>query len=748
MENNSVLDDILALNPCCHDELFARLLKRYPTKDALLGPECQAILWALAEKLSVDVAEIEATHSSIRDFSLLRSRGWLSSLESLSARFILQQLAKDRGATRNSASDGIGRERRAKARKETKRRGGGGAWRAFLARNLRGKPFAAKNLREAAVAYRALSAEDKQYYQDLGGLATRQHRAGGRGFGAPAREPLPRQPADLPGALNDAGAMVMQNADDLLQLDFSGSTFEDKFRQQKDALARQDDSLALSIPEQTALDLQEKQLAGTPADDFQLQGHEDVVQAFKQKQLPSSKTLALTWRAPALSAAKALLHPSSLGRTKKYALQKNLQQAWSKRSGPPHSVPEDAEEAEECSPREREAEHLEYIHVGYFNFSSWHFSCLRVHEFTDATAWGVPSSEHQDSIQVMVRTDVDGAVDKTHGVFTDVQFASKFLDLNRSCFLQVYCISLCEDLWQKQDTSSKLVPLVPLPGLHEMKIWRGWEFEKQEMQRLSKEKRKRTASDMPLALGLPRAKKARGGGPAQPGLPAGDAEPQQPSEGVDDQQYADINEHVHGYARYAEGEVDADEGHGHDEDEDEHQGDWLQDVASHHSCSSRDPEDFDEDDQCESEDDGAGVGPVPGADVAPEAADVHLAGVGDELWDEIQRDFADADALGADGVEARAAPALARGVGDVFELPGQALWVQGSESQLRLYIVLFRKDKFSRETVATFKRTVEAIMQYVEANFPPKPLTELMLAPESPLLQELLAAQNAKKSQA
>lgn len=39
-------------------------------------------------------------------------------------------------------------------------------------------------------------------------------------------------------------------------------------------------------------------------------------------------------------------------------------------------------------------------------------------------------------------------------------------------------------------------------------------------------------------------------------------------------------------------------------------------------------------------------------------------------------------------------------------------------------------------------------MQYVEANFPPKPLTELMLAPESPLLQELLAAKNAKKSQA
>ena len=27
----------------------------------------------------------------------------------------------------------------------------------------------------------------------------------------------------------------------------------------------------------------------------------------------------------------------------------------------------------------------------------------------------------------------------------------------------------------------------------------------------------------------------------------------------------------------------------------------------------------------------------------------------------------------------------------------------------RLYIVLFRKDKFSRETVATFKRTVEAV---------------------------------------
>ncbi|CAE7307420.1 unnamed protein product [Symbiodinium sp. CCMP2592] len=389
---------------------------------------------------------------------------------------------------------------------------------------------------------------------------------------------------------------------------------------------------------------------------------------------------------------------------------------------------------------------------------------------------GVPSSEHQDSIQVMVRTDGDGdgAVDKTHGVFTDVQFASKFLDLNRSCFLQVYCISLCEDLWQKQDTSSKLVPLVPLPGVDEMKIWRGWEFEKQEMQRLSKEKRKRTGSDMPTALQLPRAKKARGGGPAQPGLRAGDAEPQQPSEGVEDQQHADMNEQVHGYAE-AEAEVDADESQGHDEDEDEQQGDWFQDAASHQSCSSRDPEDFDEDDQRESEDDGGGVGAIPLSDASPEAADVRLAGLGDELWDEMQRDFADADALGAHGAAPRTAPALARGSADVFELPGQGrplgfltTWLQAQfdfadqgarlgvtvlkeqETQMlaRLYIVLFRKDKFSRETVATFKRSVEAVMEFVEANYPPKPLMELMLAPESPLLQELLAAKNAKKSQA
>ena len=443
------------------------------------------------------------------------------------------------------------------------------------------------------------------------------------------------------------------------------------------------------------------------------------------------------------TSCQALLHPSSLGPTKKYSLQKNLQQAWSKRcrvffhkdqprikpgiatdsfepkpcfllglcvcgkypgsspealhfwrqlvvclkpvfakarkqeksherllledkmlvfrfrSGPPHSVPQDAEEAEEGSPQEREAtEHVEYIHVGYVNFSSWHFSCLRVHEVTDATAWGVPAS-----IQVMVQSDAEDVGDKWHGVFTDIQFASRFLDLSRSCFLQVYCISLSEDLWQKQDTSSKLVPLVPLSGFDEMKIWRGWEFEKHEMQRLSKEKRKKTASDMPI----PRAKKARVGGPARPGLRAEGAEPQQqPSEvdvpaleGVEEQQHADvdINEEDNGYA---------DEDRDDDEDEDEQQGYWLQEVASPHSSSSREPEDFDEEDQRESEDDGGGVGAIP--DIGLEVADVHVADLGDELWEEMRRDFADAPGLAAP--EPRAGPALARGFADVFELPG------------------------------------------------------------------------------
>ena len=180
-----------------------------------------------------------------------------------------------------------------------------GAWRAFEAVHLRGKPFAAINFREASQAYHALSDEDMQYYRNLGKLATGAHRAGGTGFGRPARASSQQQPQDLPGAVNDAGAMVMQNADDLLQLDLSGSAFEDKYKQHKAALVRKDDPLALSPPEQAALELQEQKLAGTPAEGFQLNGHEDVAQAFKQKNLPSSKTLALTWRAPALTAAKA-----------------------------------------------------------------------------------------------------------------------------------------------------------------------------------------------------------------------------------------------------------------------------------------------------------------------------------------------------------------------------------------------------------------------------------------------------------
>ena len=121
------VSDILATPPCLRDELSTWFLQKYNTRAALLSAECLALLQAMASEISVDIADIESAHSTTREMASLRSRGWSSSLEALSSRFVLGQFRKDRGRTHSKSGDRkqlfAASVKSEKPKKKTQRRG-------------------------------------------------------------------------------------------------------------------------------------------------------------------------------------------------------------------------------------------------------------------------------------------------------------------------------------------------------------------------------------------------------------------------------------------------------------------------------------------------------------------------------------------------------------------------------------------------------------------------------------------------
>ena len=157
-----------------------------------------------------------------------------------------------------------------------------------------------------------------------------------------------------------------------------------------------------------------------------------------------------------------------------------------------------AEAEQEQSPAELDYS-TEFMHCGYINFSSWHFAGLRVHEVSEEERM-----LHFLPDGLLVQAQAAPQADRWLGVMTDVEFIHRHLNLEASQSLRIFAISLREELWQRNDTSSKVVPLEALPGQSDFRFWKGWSFEKQELQRLKKDKRKhadaqRTPSFLPAA---------------------------------------------------------------------------------------------------------------------------------------------------------------------------------------------------------------------------------------------------------
>ena len=331
-----IAEELLALPECLRGELGSYLLRVFPSPDALAGEVCRAMLAQIAVMQSVDVAEVESAHSSTREYASLRSKGWVSSLEVVSARFVLQQGRKfaERTHTRarrasekammeaerklesespNSSVASSWRKAQvlAKPKPETpekERRGGGGSWRAFLTCNARQflGPEASKRM---SIRYRSLSDEDMEFYKNVGQAGAVAHRAGYSAFGARDRAPVAA-------AGDDSGAIIPaqdapRNNYGLVSVPFAGGgTFPERYAQLREKLRAEAeasaDPLALSREEAYALlKLQRNTDALPPRQSWAEAGHEQLLHSTEAYPSSQPSVCAFTWRPPSKQMAEA-----------------------------------------------------------------------------------------------------------------------------------------------------------------------------------------------------------------------------------------------------------------------------------------------------------------------------------------------------------------------------------------------------------------------------------------------------------
>ena len=175
MTDISIVDEVRTDPDCLKDPWSIRFLSSFP------NPRCDealAVLSFLAELIKCDIAAIECRHAAIRRW--VHSRGLQAhsvDLEDLSSEWVCQRARIAAAATtRSAASRGQAEGRATPQRAKRKRRGGGGACRAFFSRQLRARKLHVKQPGVAALLhaeYRALTEEARREYMRDGARATK-----------------------------------------------------------------------------------------------------------------------------------------------------------------------------------------------------------------------------------------------------------------------------------------------------------------------------------------------------------------------------------------------------------------------------------------------------------------------------------------------------------------------------------------------------------------------------------------------
>ena len=192
------------------------------------------MLEALAVSFSLDISSVEAKHATNREMAMLKNRGWVESLQCISAKYISKcvgQLSARFKVVFGRASETKPMPTASEtnpSQKKTRRKpgGGGGAWRAFCHFKSKGTKFTVQGLQALSDEYKKLPASEKQTYVESGQAAVLARRAGFTSYPkAPKKRnsscrpaPGPKARELLPGDLTSAGAIVGVDAATALQM--------------------------------------------------------------------------------------------------------------------------------------------------------------------------------------------------------------------------------------------------------------------------------------------------------------------------------------------------------------------------------------------------------------------------------------------------------------------------------------------------------------------------------------------------
>ena len=243
---------------CLQDQVTQELCKVFSSPASFSSRNCIELVQAIAILADTDIGAIERQHTIGRKIIQSRSLTTAVGLQTLSADWVLRQTSQancDALSYLYFDSQSVVRKLQRKQKRNQKpkrpqkaRRGGGGGFRAFLSSTTRGEKASGLSWKNSAKTWRAMTAEEKKPFEEMGALGTASHKRGYSSFGdRPKVQRKKKQQPALPSCV--AGQAVRNSNAEILLSDIS--------------MQSQDLGSALAVPPQHHLQLLDPEQALT-----------------------------------------------------------------------------------------------------------------------------------------------------------------------------------------------------------------------------------------------------------------------------------------------------------------------------------------------------------------------------------------------------------------------------------------------------------------------------------------------------
>lgn len=231
---------------CFWDDVATGFFHEWPNQDSATSDSTAcAFLEAIAVEAETDISNIECGHSSLREHTMQRGRGHITSLCEVAAKSFCTFVGKYYYDYRESHDESeqpkeqpTGQQQQDQEQRKRKmeggssckgkKGGGGSAWKAFLSEAAQGTKITRENMKDFVKRYHELTHDEYQRYVELGTIGMLAAREGHRNQLSLSSRKQQRTTHNQTDVGDDPMAIVqMEHADILVKV--TGETFEEKF---------------------------------------------------------------------------------------------------------------------------------------------------------------------------------------------------------------------------------------------------------------------------------------------------------------------------------------------------------------------------------------------------------------------------------------------------------------------------------------------------------------------------------------